>query len=419
MNTTTGFRPDSGASARMHIAVYIPTLAGGGAEQSMLRLAEALAARGHTVDLLVNRRAGAYAERVPQRVRLVEIARHSKLRGRLDALRAYPADANTLLRPVLLARTPIMTLRYLPGLAEYLSRAQPSVLVSALFYANLLAIWARRLARVDTRLIATEHNNLSRRIAQGRTRRAEYARWRYLPALLSRTYSRTDAIVAVSEGVADDLSAITQLDRTAVHTIHNPVVFPELRERARQADAHPWFAADAPPVVLAAGRLEAQKNFALLLNAFAKVRRQRSLRLMILGEGSQRNTLSRQAERLGVAADIELRGWVDNPYAAMSRAAAFVLSSGWEGLGNVLIEAMACGCPVIATDCPSGPSEILNHGEYGRLIPMNDVAALAQALDETLNTPPAADRLRDRAEAFSTANSADRYLALIEKILSR
>ncbi|MES1940344.1 glycosyl transferase family protein [Salinisphaera sp. T5B8] len=400
----------------MHIAVYIPTLAGGGAEQSMLRLAETLAERGHLVDLLVNRRAGAHADRLPNGVRLVELARHGKLRGRLDALRAYPGDTAALLRPVLLARTPVMTLRYLPGLASYLSRAQPAVLVSALFYANLLAIWARRLARVDTRLIVTEHNNLSRRIAQGRTRSAERARWRYLPELLGRVYPRADAIVAVSNGVADDLAEITQLDRAAVHTIHNPVVFPELPERAREPDDHPWFTAGAPPVVLAAGRLEAQKNFALLLDAVAVVRRQRPLRLMILGEGSQRDALSAQAERLGIAADIELRGWVGNPYAAMSRAAAFVLSSNWEGLGNVLIEAMACGCPVVATDCPSGPREILNHGEHGRLVPMNDVTALADALNATLDAPVQADRLRDRAEAFSTAKSADRYLALIDQI---
>src|SRR5690606_37626457 len=135
----------------------------------------------------------------------------------------------------------------------------------------------------------------------------------------------------------------------------------------------------APPVLVAAGRLVPQKNFPLLLAAFAQLRAQRPARLLILGEGRERPRLEAAAHELGIAADVALPGHVDNPYAAYARASLFVLSSDWEGLPTVLIEALACGCPIVATDCPSGPAEILQGGRYGSLVPMGDAAALAQA----------------------------------------
>ncbi|GAB3678629.1 glycosyltransferase [Salinisphaera aquimarina] len=408
--------PDRLDAAARHVAIYVPTLAGGGAELSMLRLAAALAERGYSVDLLLNRRRGAYAERIPATVNVIELARYSKWRARLDVLRARPADLDVVLRPVLTARVPIMSLRYLGGLADYLRIRRPTVLISAMFYSNLLALWARNLAGSDTRLVVTEHNTLSLRIAEGCARRGEATRWRHLAPLIGRIYSRADAVVTVSDGVGDDLAETVGLARGGITTIYNPVVFPELSSLAGAPLGHPWFVADSPPVVVATGRLEAQKDFATLIAAFAQVRECRAVRLMILGEGSLREALQHQAEALGVAADVELCGWVDNPYAYMSRASVFVLSSVWEGLGNVLIEAMACGCPVVATDCPSGPREILADGRHGPLVAMGDPASLARAITTTLDAPPEPAGLRHRAQDFSIDRSADSYSALIDRV---
>jgi len=167
------------------------------------------------------------------------------------------------------------------------------------------------------------------------------------------------------------------------------------------------------PVILGAGRLNPQKNFSLLLRAFAGVRQQRSARLIIMGEGPQRPELEKLAQDLGVAADVALPGYVANPYAAFSRANLFVLSSDYEGLGNVLIEAMACGCPVVATDCPSGPREILSDGRYGALPPVGDAKAMAEAMACTLEAPCSADMLRQRADFFSLEASVKGYLRLL------
>ncbi|MES1925756.1 glycosyltransferase [Salinisphaera sp. T31B1] len=398
------------------LAIYIPTLAGGGAELSMLRLAGALAERGYRVDLLLNRRRGAYVARIPAEVNVVELSRYNKWRARLDVWRAEPADLDVVWRPVLAAKTPIMSLRYLGGVADYLEQQRPAVLISALFYTNLLAVWARALAATDTRVVVTEHNALSRRIAEGCKRAGEMPRWRHLGALIGRVYARADAIVTVSDGVGDDLAATAGLARDEISTIYNPVVSTELAGLAAAPVDHPWFARAEPPVLLAVGRLEPQKGFDTLLEALAAVRAHRPVRLMILGEGGQREALSARARELGIADDVSLGGWVDNPYAYMARAAAFVLSSVWEGLGNVLIEAMACGCPVVATDCPYGPREILAGGRHGRLVPVGDVRALAGAIVATLDGPPAPAALRERAAAFSTDRSADRYAALIENL---
>jgi glycosyltransferase involved in cell wall biosynthesis len=238
--------------------------------------------------------------------------------------------------------------------------------------------------------------------------------------LARRSYLTADAIVTVSHGVADDLALHAGIPRERITTIYNPVVTPDLLDKAQAPLDHPWFTPGAPPVVLGVGRLHAQKDFPTLLKAFARVRAKQEARLMILGEGKnarkntvQRTALTALAAQLGVAADVALPGFVDNPFAYMARAAVFALSSAWEGLPGVLIQAMACGCPVVSTDCPSGPAEILENGEYGSLVPVGDDLSLANAILSTLNAPPARDRLQARAAMFSVDRTADRYLEVL------
>ncbi len=273
----------------------------------------------------------------------------------------------------------------------------------------------KRLARAPRRLVLTERVHLSTALSD-----ASAWRRRYLPGLVGRTYPFADALVAVSVGVADDLAPLAGLPRGRVRTVYNPVVRPEIRRLAAEPAPHRWLSDGGPPVVLGAGRLTEQKDFPTLVSAFAKARRQRPLRLVILGEAQRadadrtaRAELRGLAERLGVGAEVELPGFVANPYAWMARASLFALSSAWEGFGNVLVEAMACGCPVVSTDCPSGPAEILGGGRYGPLVPVGDPDALAAAMLRTLAAPPEMAELTARADQFSVDHAADSYERLL------
>ena len=229
------------------------------------------------------------------------------------------------------------------------------------------------------RLVVTEHNN-----PVLAAKNASTIRDRLMPRLARRFYPSADVIVGVSAGVVEALqSRLGSMSADLLRVIYNPVVTDELLERAVLSPEHPWFAEDTP-IIVAAGRLKPQKDFSTLVRAFAKVRTSRAVRLIILGEGPERMMLESLTEELGVTDDVALPGFVDNPLAYYSRAAVFVLSSRWEGLPTVLIEALACGAPVIATDCPSGPREILADGRYGLLLPPGDVEEMCAAIETAL-----------------------------------
>jgi glycosyltransferase involved in cell wall biosynthesis len=376
-----------------HLAIYIHALSGGGAQRRAVTLANAFGARGHTVDLVVARVDNVLRPLVSDAVRVVELGAH---RGPLH-----------LVRPSRRAQV----FASIPALVHYLRAARPDVMLSAASHVNLAAVCAHRLAGVQTRLVLRASNHLTR--AALNTKR--------LPTpgrlLLARhLYPLADRIIAVSEGVAADVVKLTGVPRDRVETIYNPVVTPELEGLARAPVDHPWFAGEGPPIVLGAGRFVAQKDFSTLVKAFARVRAVRPARLMILGRSkrpARERRLRALAERLGIAADVALPGFAANPFAYMARASAFVLSSRWEGLPGVLIEAMACGCPVVSTDCPSGPREILAGGRYGPLVPVGDAAALAEAILRVLAAPPDRARLRARAAEFSVEQAVDRYLTAL------
>ncbi|NWO57347.1 MULTISPECIES: glycosyltransferase [Chromohalobacter] len=352
------------------IAVFLPSLAGGGAERVMVTLANGFAARGVPVDLVVVAAEGAYLEDVSPRVRLVELGASRVLFS-------------------------------LPALVRYLRRERPHALLSALNHANIVALWARKLARTRTRLVVSERNTLSRDLSSDRFERV-------VPWLMRLSYPTADAIVAVSGGVADDLAQTVRLPRERIDVVYNPINsnLPLLSEAPV---VHPWLAEGEPPVIVAAGRLTVQKDFATLVEAFAMVRRTHRARLVILGEGELRATLEARIEELGIAEDVALPGFVDNPYPWMRQASLFVLSSAWEGFCNVLAEAMACGTPVVSTDCPSGSAEILENGKWGRLVPVGDASALARAIAATLDDETHPD-VRHRARSFDLHQALRGYL---------
>lgn len=395
--------------APAHLALLLPSLAAGGVGRAMLALARAFAARGHRVDLVLCRATGAYLDQVPLDVRVIALEAEGALHARLRVARLDPDGIGAALRPALLALAPAPAQPYLRDLARYLRAQRPTALLAAKTHTNVLALWGRALAGTPTRVVLSEHTQLSQSIARSRK-----WRWRHVAALVARTYPQADAIVAVSDGVADDLARTGGLARETVTTIYNPVVTPALTAQAAETPPHSWLEeSNSPPVIVAVGRLVPQKNFALLLRAFARLLEQRPARLLILGEGRERARLEALAEKLDIRDHVALPGFVTNPYAAFARAALFVLSSDWEGLPTVLIEALACGCPVVSTDCPSGPAEILADGRYGPLVPVGDATALAGAMMRALDCPPPREVLRQRAAEFSLERSAARYIELL------
>ncbi len=399
---------------RNRILILLPSLAAGGITRVMLDLAKGFQGSGYEVDFIPCRPFGAYENDLPASVRLIKLKPENSLSARLRVARLELGGLAQVARPALVALRPSFTQRYLADLTHYLNESKPDIVLSANTPTNLLAIWARRLAEVSPRIIVSEHTHLS--LQSERTRRWK---WRHIVPMVTRVYPDADAIVTVSEGVADDLAHIANLPRERIMTIYNPVVTSDLLKKANLLAPHPWLDDDGPPVIVAAGRFKPQKNFLLLIKAFARLRTQREARLLILGEGKCRTELEKLAKHMKVESDIAMPGFSGNPYAAFSRAAVFVLSSDYEGLGNVLIEAMACGCPVVATDCPSGPREILADGNYGPLVPVGDASALADGIAATLDRPIEASVLKQRADNFSIQASVDAYEALIESLLTQ
>jgi glycosyltransferase involved in cell wall biosynthesis len=292
--------------------LFIKNLDGGGVQKVILSLAEALGHQGYQVDLVLSHAAGAFLNQVPDTVKLVTLRAAPSWAARKAVVAAAPKDLAALLH-VSLPMKSTHTLRYLPDLVRYLRQERPLALLAAEPRLNCEAVWARRLAQGTTRLAVSEHLHLSRS-------KFGSARWRkpYLPHLLRRTYMAADAIIAVSDGVADDLAASTGIPRTRIMTIYNPVVTPELQTKAQEPLDHPWFVPGAPPVLLSVGRLSRQKDFSTLLRAFARLRMtyaEQNVRLLVLGEGPQRRQLEALIRQLGLGASVDLPGFVDNPFA--------------------------------------------------------------------------------------------------------
>lgn len=366
---------------RPEISLFLPYLDGRGANRVLLLLANGFAGAGRRVDLVLASAKGPLLADVDPRVRVVD------LRSRGGVLRAVPAWA------------------------RYLVRTRPLALLTALDYVNQLAVVLRGLCAPASRLVVSCHN-------APRESARQAARWhdRHLAPITSRLlYPRADRIVCVSAGLADSLAAFSRLPRERLDVVYNPVVTDAFDTLAAAPVDHPW-TADAPArprLVLATGALAPQKGFATLLRAFARLPEAPAARLVILGEGPDRPALERLAAELGLSSRVAFPGFVPNPYAWMSRADVFVLSSRWEGFGLVLAEALAAGCPVVSTDCPSGPSEILDRGRFGRLVPVGDADAMAEAILRTLAEPFDRDMLRRRGCEFSVDRAVDAYLRLL------
>jgi len=358
-----------------HVALFWTRLQGGGAERIMLTLAEEFLDRGIETDIVLVRKEGELVEDIPSEARVFDLQ-----------------------APRILAS--------LPELVRYLQRRQPPVLLSALS-TNYIALWARALSRVSTRVVISEHSALS-----GSNSQRSFQEWG-LTQLARFTYPFADGVIAVSEGVAESISTSIGLRKEKIDVVYNPVVGPKMSKKGEENIDHPWFSQKNCPVVIGVGRLIEEKDFSNLIRAFSVVSKEKEAsKLVILGEGKERSRLEALAHSLGVSDQLWMPGFVSSPLKYMARASVFALSSRSEGLPTVLIEAIASGAPVVATDCPSGPREILEGGKYGRLVPTEDASALATAIAEALDgeIEPAPTSALDR---FRRDKVAERYLDIL------
>lgn len=358
------------------IAVFLRSLSGGGAERVMLNLARNFSSMGFNVDLLLARCEGPYLKDVPPDIRLVDL------------------------------KSPQVAMS-LPKLITYLRRYCPTSLLTGLHYPSEIALWAKRLSGVSTRVVVSERNHLSMK-----AKNYNQLSVRLTPLMARLFYPWADGITTVSRGLAEDLAKITGLPLEQIEVIYNPTITPEISVLAEMPVEHPWFSLGEPPVILGVGRLYPQKDFSTLIRAFARIRKALSARLMILGTGPEEAKLKALVQQLGLEDAVAMPGFVDNPYAYMAKSSVLAMSSVWEGLGNVLIEAMAVGTPVVSTDCPSGPAEILNYGEYGVLTPVGNDCALADGILSVLSEPK---KLVDPSwlEQFTPQACTHRYLDVL------
>jgi glycosyltransferase involved in cell wall biosynthesis len=356
------------------IAFLIANLGGGGAERVAISLIEGFVRRGHQVDLLLMRKTGVFLDRVPAEVRVIDLGA-SRIRN--------------VVRP----------------LVRYLRDVRPDALQVSMWPLPVAALVAAALARTPTRIVVSEHCALSKQYEGSRTTLA------LLTASTRLFYRFADRIICVSNGVAKDLQNISGLAPNRVAVVYNPV---EQATPARRPDPE---ALRAWPVarhrILSVGSLKAQKNQALLVEAFARVAGEIDASLLILGEGPERKSLEDLITALGMDDRIRLPGFVSDPSPYYAAASAFVLSSDYEGLPTVLIEALAWGLPVVSTDCDSGPAEILKNGEIGTLVPCGSPSALAAAVRETVSRRADKGLSKARASDFGEDEAVTRYLELM------
>jgi len=357
------------------IAFFMPSLRGGGVERTFVNLSNALVRMGESVDLVVGASKGPNRNFISPDVRLFDLTR--------------PRMSTAL-----------------PALARYLRDRKPLCLVSGMEHTNAVAVLAKRISRSKTTVVASIHNTLSVQYAVQNS-----CKMRLTLEVAKRIYPMADKVIAVSRESADDAARVLGMARDRIGVIYNPTVTPDLFAKAAEVPDHPWLVNHDEPVILGVGRLSEQKDFATLIRAFAKVRQQRSSRLIILGEGPLRQSLEQLVRSLGLEDSVALPGFAMNPYAYLSHANVYVLSSLFEGLPGTLIEALACGAPIVSTDCKSGPKEILDEGRWGRIVPVGDTDSMAGAIIESIDSGRIA-RPESCYAPFTIEAVTHQYLAL-------
>jgi len=384
--STKGDQETAAAGARTDeplLSFFIPDLSVGGAEQVAITIVNGLAARGHNIDLLLSSASGELRSELSEQVSIVEMPP---------------------------SKTPVVGVAaHFPFLVSYLYRREPAALFPHLEHPSVVCLGVNKLLNTSTTVIPTQHSAFGHAVE-------ETSKDRVVRRVVPRLYPASDQIVSVSKGVANSVVEQTPVDMSDVSVLYNPVDVERIRERATQPVDHDWVESDERNVVLFVGRHASQKNLQAWVRAFERVAsRDPDARAIIAGKGPCREQVLTTVERHGLSDLVSLPGYVDNPYRYMAKADTFLLASRYEGLPTVLIECLSVGCPVVSTNCPWGPSEILADGEYGTLVPVDDEAGLADAVSNTLENPPDPDLLRARAEDFSPEPVFDEYEQFLDE----
>lgn len=358
------------------IAMLLPNLDVGGAERVSVNLANGFLERGYQVDMVLISATGELLGDLRPEIRVVDL-KAKRLR------RAFPA------------------------LVRYLYQNKPATMLACMWPLTVMALWAKIFTGVSTKVIVAEHTTWSRSDLLSR-KSVE----RLIRITMRGTFPRAAHIVTVSQGAADDLAQFANLDRSQIKVIYNPVVGNYLAGASTPLAPADWWIGSHKRV-LAVGTLKSIKDYATLLDAFASLCRHVDARLLILGEGVCRAALESQVERLGLVGKVFMPGFVKETLPYYQQADLHVLSSTGEGLPTVIIEALAAGTPVVSTDCPSGPREILCDGQFGQLVRVGDAQGLSAAMAYSLKNPPDCDMLRARAQDFSISKAVDQYLDLL------
>jgi glycosyltransferase involved in cell wall biosynthesis len=356
------------------IAFFLPNLSGGGAQRVAINLAIEFLRLGYQVDFVLARTEGELLRDLPMQINLVEL----KVSRVLFAIH---------------------------GLAKYLRTIKPHAIIAAPNHTHQAVLFTKIVWRIDTRIILRIGNHVST-VRENSTKIQE----KIYPFIIWLFQSFVDRFIAVSQSVADDLTKEIKISPERITVIYNPVLRDEINLRKNSNLEHPWFNDKSKPVILAVGRLVTQKDYPTLLHAFAIVRKHRSAKLVILGDGPLLGKLQELVDGLGIQNDVAFLGFDINPYRYMSRCKVFVLASAWEGFPNVLAEALACGSQAVATDCPGGSAEILTGGKFGFLCPVGDPTALAETIIQAIDKPLPVEKIKKRALEFSATASAAHYL---------
>ncbi len=352
------------------LTLFLPSLTAGGAPRIMINIGTYLDEKGYNVEFVLAEAKGEFLKDLGN-ISIVDLGSR--------------------------------VIRSVVPLRNYLQRREPKALMSTPHVANLVAIWATSLAGVKTRHVVREPTTLSNQAK-------EFSQFKdkLIPPLVKWSYPHASQFVAISKGVKRELVENIGVDESNIEVIYNPIVTPDIEPKSKEPLDHSWFEADSP-VILGAGRLTQQKDFSTLIRAFDQLLGQRDAYLVILGEGDDRPELETLVEELGIQNRVDLLGFADNPYKYMRKADVFVLSSAWEGFGNVIVEAMVCGTTVVATDCESGPAEILANGKYGYLASVGEPISLCDGILTALENPLKTDTLVQRANDFTRSKIMPQY----------
>ena len=367
----------------MKIAIFSPSLKSGGAEQVVVNLAKGFLQANHAVHLVLADARGELLSELPAGLTINNLGKKRLINC------VFP-------------------------LIRYVRINQPDIFLSSQTHANVITSLAFLFLSKSAKLILSEHTSMSVHLTP-----AYRNKGRYIVQLAKMFFPRADAIVAVSDGAAKNISQILNIAEDQLNVIYNPVQLSEIEEKARDMVSHPWLLHEGLPVILAVGRLTSAKDYPTLLRAFQHLVQLKDAKLIILGEGEDREELEKLVIELNLSETVSMPGYVANPYAYMSKAAVFVLSSIWEGFAIVLVEALSCGSTIVATNCPSGPAEILDDGRFGSLVPVGDAKALADAIANALVNRSDPIMQKTRAQEFDEVGAIRKYLSLFYSLTGK